>query len=78
MQENRFASYVAELGGLSEKEYDLVLQACRDSIYFQLTFLPHRKPILPANWPVWVSASPEKPRRSNRTCRSGPTAWSSP
>jgi hypothetical protein len=47
MQENRFDRYMTELGGLSRDEYDFVLRMCVDAVRFQLTFLPHRKPVLP-------------------------------
>jgi SAM-dependent methyltransferase len=47
MQENRFEGYMAELGGLSRDEYDLILETCKDAVRFQLTFLPHRPPVLP-------------------------------
>jgi SAM-dependent methyltransferase len=47
MQENRFTSYMNELGGLSEAERALVLDMCRDAVRFQLTYLPHRPPVLP-------------------------------
>ena len=47
MQENRFAKYMSELGGLSDAEYDMTLAACRDAVLFQMTFLPHREPVLP-------------------------------
>ena len=47
MQEKRFAKYMSELGGLSDAEYDMTLAACRDAVLFQMTFLPHREPVLP-------------------------------
>ncbi|MGA7803829.1 hypothetical protein [Bradyrhizobium sp.] len=47
MQENRFDSYMRELGGLTYSEYALLIQACRDVVLFQLTFLSNRRPILP-------------------------------
>jgi SAM-dependent methyltransferase len=47
MQENRFANYMSELGGLSDAEYDMTLAACRDAVIFQMTYLPHREPVLP-------------------------------
>ena len=49
MQENRFDPYMAELGGLSSPEHDLLLEACKDSVRFQLTYLPHRPPVLPVS-----------------------------
>ena len=47
MQENRFERYMAELGGLSDAEYSLILGACKDVVRFQLSYLPHRPPVLP-------------------------------
>lgn len=47
MQENRFASYMHELDGLTADEYALALDICRDSVVFQLSYLPHRPPVLP-------------------------------
>jgi len=47
MQENRFDRYMAELGGLSDDEFGLFLEACKDSVRFQLTYLPHRPAVLP-------------------------------
>jgi hypothetical protein len=47
MQERRFEKYVSELGGLSDAEYELTLAACRDAVLFQMTYLPHREPVLP-------------------------------
>lgn len=47
MQENRFEKYMQELGGLSESEYRLILNACADIVRFQLTYLPQRNPLLP-------------------------------
>jgi hypothetical protein len=47
MQENRFEKYMLEFGGLSASEYALLIEACRDTVVFQLTYLPHRPPVLP-------------------------------
>jgi len=47
MQENRFTRYMAELGGLTQAEFDLIVEACKDAVRFQLRFLPHRQPVLP-------------------------------
>jgi SAM-dependent methyltransferase len=47
MQENRFDGYMRELGGLTDEEYQLTLQACVDAVLFQLIYLPHRPPVLP-------------------------------
>jgi hypothetical protein len=47
MQERRFAKYVSELGGLSDTEYEITLAACCDAVLFQMTYLPHREPVLP-------------------------------
>jgi SAM-dependent methyltransferase len=47
MQENRFDKYLAELGGLSKDEYALILDVCVDAVLFQLSYLPHRQPVLP-------------------------------
>jgi hypothetical protein len=47
MQENRFQPYMDELGGLTADEHALVLETCRDAVEFQLTYLPHRPPVLP-------------------------------
>lgn len=49
MQENRFDRYMRELGGLSDQDYASVLSACRDAIRFQLSYLPHRPPVLPVS-----------------------------
>jgi SAM-dependent methyltransferase len=46
MQENRFEPYMTELGGLTDAEHEMVMNACRDMIRFQLTYLPHRPPVL--------------------------------
>lgn len=47
MQEHRFTRYMQELRGLSPNEYEQVLGACTDAVVFQLTYLPHRPPVLP-------------------------------
>jgi hypothetical protein len=47
MQENRFEKYMFELGGLTEREYALLIEACRHAVLFQLTYLPRRRPVLP-------------------------------
>jgi hypothetical protein len=47
MQENRFDSYMRELGGLTESEYALLIEACRDVVLFQLTYFSNRQPTLP-------------------------------
>lgn len=47
MQENRYERYMAELGGLAEDEYRLILDVCLDLVAFQLSTLPHRRPVLP-------------------------------
>lgn len=47
MQENRFDGYMQELGGLTESEYALLINACRDIVLFQLTYFSNRKPTLP-------------------------------
>lgn len=47
MQENRFDGYMAELGGLTESEYALLIKACRDLVLFQLTYFSNRPPTLP-------------------------------
>ena len=47
MQENRFQKYMRELGGLTESEYALLIEVCRDTVLFQMTYLPYRQPILP-------------------------------
>lgn len=47
MQENRFASYMREIGGLTEAEYASLIEVCKDAVVFQLAYLPTRKPILP-------------------------------
>ncbi|MGD0074507.1 MAG: hypothetical protein ABSD31_09210 [Candidatus Binataceae bacterium] len=47
MQENRFAPYMQELRGLSSSEFKLILESCKDAVVFQLTYLPHRPPVLP-------------------------------
>lgn len=49
MQENRFDKYMTELGGLTSEEYEMIVAACKDSVRFQLTFLPHRQPVLPVS-----------------------------
>src|SRR5690242_7991242 len=49
MQEHRFERYMAELGGLTSEEYQLVVQCCIDLVWFQLTYLPHRQPLLPVS-----------------------------
>ena len=49
MQENRFEKYMNELGGLTSEEYEIIVAACKDSVRFQLTFLPHRPPVLPVS-----------------------------
>jgi hypothetical protein len=47
MQENRFEKYMRELRGLTESEYALLIEVCRDAVLFQMTYLPYRQPILP-------------------------------
>jgi hypothetical protein len=47
MQENRFATYMSELDGLTSAEHSLALEVCRDSVRFQMGYLPHRPPVLP-------------------------------
>jgi hypothetical protein len=47
MQENRFAKYMREFGGLTESEYALLIDVCRDAVLFQSTYLPYREPVLP-------------------------------
>lgn len=47
MQENRFAGYMQELGGLTASEYALLIKACRDVVLFQLTYFANRQPTLP-------------------------------
>src|SRR6266536_2891276 len=49
MQENRFDKYMRELGGLTGQEYDLVSEACRQAVLFQLAYFPSRQPVLPAS-----------------------------
>lgn len=49
MQENRFEKYMRELGGLTESEYALLIEVCRDAVLFQSTYLPYREPILPVS-----------------------------
>lgn len=49
MQENRFSAYMAELGGLTAQEYGTILGACCDAVRFQLTYLPHRRPVVPVS-----------------------------
>jgi len=47
MQENRFDAYMRELDGLSDDEYNLLLEACKDSLRFQLRMFPQRPPVAP-------------------------------
>jgi hypothetical protein len=47
MQENRFALYMRELGGLTVEEYELILDSCRHAVLFQLNYFPQRDLILP-------------------------------
>ncbi len=47
MQEFRFDKYMRELGGLTDEEYALVIEACKEVVLFQATYLPNRRPILP-------------------------------
>ena len=47
MQENRFAKYMNELGGLSDAEYELLIDVCCDLIDFQSIYFPNRRAILP-------------------------------
>ena len=47
MQENRFEPFLRELGGVAGDEYARIVEACRSSVEFQLTYLPHRPPVLP-------------------------------
>jgi SAM-dependent methyltransferase len=47
MQENRFRQYMAELDGISKDEYELLVEVCTDAVEFQLSYLPHRTPVLP-------------------------------
>src|SRR6202008_2011563 len=47
MQENRFEKFMRELRGLTEREYALLVEVCRDALLVQLTYLPYRQPILP-------------------------------
>jgi len=56
MQENRFQSYMNELGGLTKSEYDLLLEVCKDVVRFQLMYLPHRPPVLPLSTLISVFA----------------------
>jgi hypothetical protein len=70
MQENRFAKYLSELGGLSDAEYDMTLAACRDAVLFQMTFLPHREPVLPVSTLLSALALYKKLRGVNETFKS--------
>lgn len=70
MQEKRFARYISELGGLSEAEYDMTLAACRDAVLFQMTFLPHREPVLPISTLLPALALYKKLRGVNETFKS--------
>ena len=70
MQEKRFARYVSELGGLSDAEYDTTLAACRDAVLFQMTFLPHRCPVLPISTLLSALALYKKLRGVHETFRS--------
>lgn len=47
MQENRFASYMDELGGFTDAELKLFLDACCDAVNFQLIYFPQKAPIVP-------------------------------
>ncbi len=47
MQEGRFDAYMKDLGGLSESERELFVDAAIDLLRFQRTYLPYRDPILP-------------------------------
>ncbi len=47
MQENRFALFMSELGGLSDTDVELTLAALARCIEFQLVHFPRRKPVLP-------------------------------
>lgn len=49
MQENRFDKYMHELGGLTEQEYAMILEACHYAVMFQLSYFPWRQPVLPAS-----------------------------
>jgi hypothetical protein len=47
MQDNRFEPYMEELGGLSQDELALVVDAAADAVDLQLTYLPQTKPVIP-------------------------------
>lgn len=70
MQEKRFAKYVSELGGLSDAEYEMTLAACRDAVLFQMTYLPHREPVLPISTLLSALALYKKLRGVNESFRS--------
>jgi SAM-dependent methyltransferase len=70
MQENRFERYMAELGGLSADEYRTVLDACVELVWFQLTYLPHRQPLLPVSTLLSAYAIYKKMKGASRGFRS--------
>src|ERR1700722_17074103 len=47
MQENRFNLYMQEMGGLTELEFDMFINACRRHMDFQRKFLPFRRVMAP-------------------------------
>jgi len=47
MQENRYARFLTEIGGLSEDDVQLLVRALVDSVLFQRARLPRRKPLVP-------------------------------
>jgi hypothetical protein len=46
MQENRFSAYMAEMGGLTDQEFNLLLTACYQVIALQVNYL-NKIPIIP-------------------------------
>lgn len=70
MQENRFDKYMTELGGLTSDEYEMILAACKDAVLFQLTFLPHRQPVLPISTLLSAFALRKKMLGTNLNFRS--------
>jgi SAM-dependent methyltransferase len=69
MQENRFEPYLNELGGLSDDEFALILEACKDSVLFQLSYLPSWRPVLPISTLLSAFALFKKMKGSDQAFR---------
>lgn len=47
MQEGRWDTYMAELGGLTDTEHGFFVGICCDALLFQMIYLPARAPVVP-------------------------------